>query len=76
MDTSDHNVSGAVVQKLDSESFSSGSVKKETSSGGGGSEVRKHIMRNLPRTKGSIKKRLRPLNVPRSNVEVGLIFEK
>ena len=30
---------------------------------------RKHVMRNLPRTKGSIKKRLRPQNVPRSNVE-------
>jgi hypothetical protein len=32
-------------------------------------EGRKHVMRNLPRTKGSIKKRLRPINVPRSNVE-------
>ena len=30
---------------------------------------RRHVMRNLPRTKGSIKKRLRPQNVPRSNVE-------
>lgn len=32
-------------------------------------ESRKHVMRNLPRTKGSIKKRLRPQNIPRSNVE-------
>ena len=32
-------------------------------------ELRKHVMRDLPRTKGSIKKRLRPQNVPRSNVE-------
>ncbi len=40
--------------------------KKQHSEGG---EGRKHVMRNLPRTKGSIKKRLRPLNVPRSNVE-------
>jgi hypothetical protein len=32
-------------------------------------EVRRHVMRNLPRTKGSIKKRLRPNHVPRSNVE-------
>uniref|UniRef100_A0A4Y6ESB8 [histone H3]-dimethyl-L-lysine(36) demethylase n=1 Tax=Brachionus koreanus TaxID=1199090 RepID=A0A4Y6ESB8_9BILA len=30
---------------------------------------RKHVMRNMPRTKGSIKKRLRPQNIPRSNVE-------
>lgn len=36
---------------------------------GSNNESRKHIMRNLPRTKGSIKKRLRPQNVPRSNVE-------
>jgi hypothetical protein len=35
----------------------------------GKTESRKHVMRNLPRTKGSIKKRLRPQNVPRSNVE-------
>ena len=32
-------------------------------------DARKHIMRNIPRTKGSIKKRLRPQNLPRSNVE-------
>ena len=32
-------------------------------------DTRKHIMRNIPRTKGSIKKRLRPQNLPRSNVE-------
>jgi hypothetical protein len=31
--------------------------------------ARKHNMRKMPRTKGSIKKRLRPQNVPRSNVE-------
>lgn len=39
------------------------------SPGNNNNESRKHIMRNLPRTKGSIKKRLRPQNVPRSNVE-------
>lgn len=32
-------------------------------------QTRRHVMRNMPRTKGSIKKRLRPQNVPRSNVE-------
>jgi hypothetical protein len=49
------------------------SAKGAASSGGGGNnksnESRKHVMRNLPRTKGSIKKRLRPQNIPRSNVE-------
>jgi hypothetical protein len=30
---------------------------------------RKHNMRDIPRTKGSIKKRLRPQNIPRSDVE-------
>ncbi|CAF0956837.1 unnamed protein product [Brachionus calyciflorus] len=34
-----------------------------------GNNSRKHVMRNMPRTKGSIKKRLRPQNIPRSNVE-------
>jgi hypothetical protein len=33
------------------------------------SDTRRHVMRNLPRTRGSIKKRLRPYHVPRSNVE-------
>lgn len=36
---------------------------------GTGKTGRKHNMRDIPRTKGSIKKRLRPQNIPRSQVE-------
>lgn len=52
----------------DTNSLLNSSSNKGNKSGGSG-ESRKHIMRNLPRTKGSIKKRLRPQNIPRSNVE-------
>jgi hypothetical protein len=42
-------------------------IKHESEQQPGGK--RKHNMRDIPRTKGSIKKRLRPQNIPRSAVE-------
>jgi hypothetical protein len=42
-------------------------VYKQTA--GKGKTGRKHNMRDIPRTKGSIRKRLRPQNIPRSAVE-------
>jgi hypothetical protein len=43
-------------------------IYKQTT-GGKGKTGRKHNMRDIPRTKGSIRKRLRPQNIPRSAVE-------
>jgi hypothetical protein len=54
---------------LDTSITSNTSLNGASSNKQKGKESRKHVMRNLPRTKGSIKKRLRPQNVPRSNVE-------
>ena len=44
-------------------------VYKQSNSTGKGKTGRKHNMRDIPRTKGSIRKRLRPHNIPRSAVE-------
>lgn len=64
-----NETSSIINDSIDENSITPTKIVYKQQALGKGKTGRKHNMRDIPRTKGSIRKRLRPQNIPRSDVE-------